>query len=230
MDAQRSTVMSRAANVRRIDALFLAMETDFLLREQFITGPSQILTEYLAVPPVSDEQAALTDRLVYSVFANPKLLLWFQEYVHRHPDAVPPQGEFLTEFCRATVENDGQEVFAALLEGCTSETRIHGLTDDLLHYFINLHVSHTLCGDGGGSGGGEGDGEAAADQESVGMQARGSTPFVTGITWTTYVHVQQADDQQAISAGFVPPYTAVTLNALARYAVELQARGAFRLG
>ncbi|MFD3970034.1 hypothetical protein [Streptomyces cyaneofuscatus] len=62
------------------------------------------------------------------------------------------------------------------------------------------------------------------------MQARGSTPFVTGITWTTFVHVQQVDDEHAISASFVPPYAAVTLNALARYAVELQARGAFRLG
>jgi hypothetical protein len=62
------------------------------------------------------------------------------------------------------------------------------------------------------------------------MQARGNTPFVTGITWTTFVRVQQTDGDQAISAHFVPPYAAVTLNALARYAVELHARGAFRLG
>ena len=47
--------MSRAATVRRIDALFQAMETDFLLREQFITGPSQILMDYLAIPSVPQE-------------------------------------------------------------------------------------------------------------------------------------------------------------------------------
>jgi hypothetical protein len=218
--------MSRAATVRRIDALFQAMETDFLLREQFITGPSQVLAEYLAGPPVSREQAALADRLVYSVFANPKLLLWFQEYVHRHTDKVPTAGEFLTDFCEATVSNGGRDVVAVLLEGCVAETGIHGLTDELLHYFVNLHVSHTLCGDGDSTG----EGTLEADQENVGMRARGTTPFVTNITWETYTHIQRVDDEQAFSAHFVPPYAAVTLNGLARYAVELQAHDAFRLG
>ena len=216
--------MSRTATVRRIDALFQAMETDFLLREQFITGPSQVLMEYLAGPSVSREQAALTDRLIYSVFANPKLLQWFEEYVHRHTDKVPTGGQFLADFCEATVNHGGQDVVAALLEGCVAETGIHGLTEELLHYFINLHVAQTICRDR------DGDGEPGADQQDVGMQARGTTPFVTSITWTTYVRVQHADGDQAISAQFVPPYAAVTLNGLARYAVELQARDAFRIG
>ncbi|MFE9839154.1 hypothetical protein ACFYP4_29065 [Streptomyces sp. NPDC005551] len=218
--------MSRTATVRRIDALFQAMEGDFLLREQFITGPSQVLMEYLQGPAVSREQAALTDRLIYSVFANPKLLQWFQGYVHHHTDEVPTAGQFLADFCEATVSHGGQDVVAALLEGCVAETGIRGLTDELLHYFVNLHVAHTLCGNGDGSG----SGDPGADQENVGMQARGTTPFVTSITWTTFVHVQQADGDQAISAHFVPPYAAVTLNGLARYAVELRARDAFRFG
>ncbi|MFC8095450.1 hypothetical protein [Streptomyces sp. NPDC057301] len=222
MGAQRSTVMSRTATVRRIDALFQAMETDFLLREQFITGPSQILTEYLAGPSVSREQAALTDRLIYSVFANQKLLQWFQEYVHQHTDHVPTGRQFLADFCEATVKHGGQDVVAALLEGCVAETAIYGLTDELLHYFVNLHVAQTLCGGGNGKPG--------ADQADGGMQARGTTPFVTSITWTTYVRIQQEDGDQAISVHFVPPYAAVTLNGLARYAVELQANDAFRLG
>ncbi|MFD6553276.1 hypothetical protein [Streptomyces sp. NPDC058398] len=227
MGAQRSTVMARAAAVRRIDALFQAMETDFLLREQFITGPSQILMDYLAGPSVPEEQAALTDRLIYSVFANPKLLHWFQEYVHRHTDEVPTGGQFLADFCEATVSNGAQDVVATLLEGCTAESGIYGLTDDLLHYFVNLHVAQTICDDRAAEQGGE----PVADQEDVGIQARaGTTPFVTSITWTTYVHVQQEADEQAFSAHFVPPYAAVTLNGLARYAVELQARDVFRLG
>ncbi|WP_405918219.1 hypothetical protein [Streptomyces sp. NBC_00728] len=217
--------MSRAATVRRIDALFQAMETDFLLREQFITGPSQILMDYLAIPSVPQEQAALTDRLIYSVFANPKLLQWFQEYVHRHTDEVPTGGQFLADFCEAIISQDGQDVVATLLEGSVAETGIYGLTDDLLHYFVNLHVSQTICAERDGKG----DGEAVAAQEDVGIQARGTTPFVTSITWTTYVHVQGEGDQ-AFSAQFVPPYATVTLNGLARYAVELKARDAFRLG
>ncbi|MGW2838872.1 hypothetical protein ACWCWD_13855 [Streptomyces sp. NPDC001493] len=222
MSAHRSTVMSRAAAVRRIDALFQTMETDFLLREQFITGPTQILTEYLGNPSVTPEQTALTDRLVYAVFASPKLLGWFQEYVHRHADEVPTQGQFLTAFCEATVAHDGQDVVAALLEGCAAETGLAGLTDDLLYYFVNLHVAQTICE--------ERDGDTGAGQEEVGIQARGTTPFVTNITWTTYIKARTADGEQAFSSHFVPPYAAVTLNGLARYAVELRAHDAFRLG
>jgi hypothetical protein len=218
--------MSRAATLRRIDALFQAMETDFLLREQFITGPSQILMEYIAGPSVTREQAALADRLIYSVFANPKLLQWFQEYVPRHTDKVPTGGQFLADFCEATVSHGGRDVVAALLEGCVAETGIYGLTDDLLHYFVNLHVAQTLCRDGDARG----DGETGSDQENVVMQARSNTPFVTSMTWTTWTRVLPTDGDQAISADFVPSYAAVTLNALARYAVELQAHDAFRLG
>ncbi|MGW6793885.1 hypothetical protein [Streptomyces chartreusis] len=226
MDAQRSTVMSRAATLRRIDALFQAMETDFLLREQFITGPTQILMEYIAGPSVTSEQSALADRLIYSVFANPKLLQWFQEYVHRNTDKVPTGEQFLADFCEATVSHGGRDVVAALLEGCVAETGMYGLTDELLHYFVNLHVARTLCSDEDATGGGE----TGSDQDNVGMQARSNTPFVTSMTWTTWTRVQPADGDQAISADFVPSYAAVTLNALARYAVELQAQDAFRLG
>ncbi|MFE4695628.1 hypothetical protein ACFRIC_00910 [Streptomyces sp. NPDC056738] len=226
MGTPPSAVISRAATVRRIDALFRAMETDFLLREQFITGPSQILTDYLAGPTVPEEEAALTDRLIYSVFASPKLLQWFEEYVHRHRDEVPTGGQFLADFCEATVSSGSRDVVATLLHGCSAEAGIYGLTEDLLHYFVNLHVAQTIAEERDGRQ----DEEPAADQENVGIQARGTTPFVTNITWTTYVHVQQEDSAQAFSARFVPSYAAVTLNGLARYAVELQARDVFRLG
>ncbi|OKI40123.1 hypothetical protein A6A29_40175 [Streptomyces sp. TSRI0281] len=220
--------MSRAATVRRIDALFQAMETDFLLREQFITGPTQMLMEYLAGPSVSREQAALTDRLIYSVFASPKLLQWFEEYAHRHTDKdkMPAGSQFLADFCEATVSHGGRDVVSTLLEGCVAETGIYGLTDELLHYFINLPVAQTLCGDRAGKQ----DAEPGEGQENVGLMARGKTPFVTDMTWKTWYKIQSADDEQAFSARFAPPYVAVTLNGLARYAVELQAHDALRLG
>ncbi|MDV5142808.1 hypothetical protein R1T08_00310 [Streptomyces sp. SBC-4] len=224
-NAQRSTMMARAANVRRIDALFQAMETDFLLREQFITGPSRILTEYLDVPPVTAEQAACTDRLVYAVFANAKLLQWLQDYVHDHTDRVPTGPEFLADFCEATVGNRGQDIVAALLEGCVTGTGIHGLTEDLLHYFVNLHAAHTLCGDENGRHGGA----QAESPEGVGIEPRGITPL-TSITWTTWIRTTQAEEAHAFGSDFAPPYTTVTLDGLARYAVELRARGALGLG
>ncbi|MEU8758815.1 hypothetical protein [Streptomyces sp. NPDC048659] len=221
--AQGAVMMVRAANVRRIDALFQAMETDFLLREQFITGPSRILTEYLDVPPVTAPQALLTDRLVYTVFANPRLVRWLQDYIHEHTDRVPTGAAFLTDFCAATVSHGGEDVVAALLEGCAAETGIHGLTEDLLHYFVNLHAAHTLCGDERARP----DGEAA--REGTAIEPRGITPL-TSITWTTWIRTTQVEEVHAIGTDFAPPYVTVTLDGLARYAVELRARGAFRLG
>ncbi|MEU2621964.1 hypothetical protein ABZ642_28145 [Streptomyces sp. NPDC007157] len=220
--------MSRAATVRRVDALFQAMETDFLLREQFITGPTHILMEYLAGSSVSPEQEALTDRLIYSVFASPKLLQWFEEYAHSHTEKekMPAGRKFLADFCEATVNHGGRDVVATLLEGCVTETGIYGLTDELLHYFINLPVAQTLYSDRAGKQ----DGDPGEGEENVGMQPRDKTPFVTNMTWKTWYKIQSADDEQAFSSRFAPPYVAVTLNGLARYAVELRARNAFQLG
>ncbi|MFF8835690.1 hypothetical protein [Streptomyces sp. NPDC015130] len=201
------------------------METDFLLREQFVTGPTRILTEYLDVPPVSSQQAVFSDRLVYAVFANPKLLQWFQDYVHGYTDRVPTAAEFLTDFCRATVSHDGHDVVAALLEASAAETGIHGLTEDLLHYFVNLHAAHTLCGPGSGQPAGA----PGESREGVGIEPRGITPL-TSITWTTWIRTTQVEEAHAIGTDFAPPYATVTLDALARYAVELRARGALGLG
>jgi len=42
--------IARAAVLRRFDALFRAMSQDFLLREQFVTDPAQIASEYVYGP------------------------------------------------------------------------------------------------------------------------------------------------------------------------------------
>jgi hypothetical protein len=248
MNGRQSRIMARAGTVRRIDALFRAMQTDFLLREQFITDPAQILTEYLGGTRISPEQSVVTNQLIYAVFANKKLLRWFQDYAHRHIDDVPTTELFLADFCAAAVDHDGRAVVAALAAGCAAGTGVHGLSDDLLHYFINLHAAQVLSGEEVPE---EADAEDEADHDSIAVvrhdEAAGST--LTAVTWTTYttgtgtgtgtgvatrspftaVQLRSADDEVAI-APFIPRYAADTLNALARYAAQLQERGAFEFG
>lgn len=249
MNEEQSKIVSRAGVVRRIDALFRAMETDFLLREQFITGPSEVLAEYLAGAKISPEQSAVTNQLIYSVFANKKLLRWFQEYAQRRIDDVPTTDRFLDDFCEAAVDRGGQAVVAALIAGCAAGTGVHGLSDDLLHYFINLHAAQVLSGERlDETAVGEETASDEADHDSVAVVGRDpAAGTLTAVTWTTYttgtgtgtgtgvatrspftaVAIQAADGDEVMSP-FVPLYAAVTLNALARYAAELQERGAFR--
>ena len=64
--------------VRRFDALFRAMSTDFLLREQFVTDPAQVVSEFVYRTQLEPGVAATINRLVYSVAANAGLLTWIR--------------------------------------------------------------------------------------------------------------------------------------------------------
>ena len=50
--------VARAATMRRIDALFRAMSSDFLLREQFVTDPVQVMWEYGHSSALAPEKAS----------------------------------------------------------------------------------------------------------------------------------------------------------------------------
>ncbi len=253
MSAKHSQLLARAGAVRRIDALFRAMETDFLLREQFITDPTQILTEYMGGGArVSLEQSVVTNRLIYSVFANKRLLRWFQEYAHRHMDNVPTTEQFLSDFCDATVGHDGRSVVAALAAGCAAGTGIHGLSEHLLHYFINLHTAQMLRQDTDDEGpAAEAEAEDEAHHDRIEVIGEEASSTLTAVTWTTYTTGtgtgtgtgvatrspftalrirEQEDAEERVMGPFVPLYAAVTLNALALYAAQLEARGALQHG
>jgi hypothetical protein len=47
-------VLRQAATEHRIDSLFKAMSTDFLLREQFVSDPSQVICDFIFSTRLSD--------------------------------------------------------------------------------------------------------------------------------------------------------------------------------
>jgi hypothetical protein len=110
--------------VRRVDALFRAMSTDFLLREQFVTGPAQVIAEYVQGGALPEHEAAASNQLIYSVMANRGLLIWLRRYAMRHHGSPPSRGRFLRDFSLAIAEHGGHRVIIALLRGMVDKESV----------------------------------------------------------------------------------------------------------
>src|SRR3954447_13483242 len=89
--------------VRRLDSLFRAMATDYLLREQFVTGPSTLIYDYVYGVQLSPEQASVSDQLIYSVMANRPLLTRLYDRVSAG-DVATDRNAFASQFARETAE------------------------------------------------------------------------------------------------------------------------------
>jgi hypothetical protein len=130
--------MRRAAVARRFDALFKAMSTDILLREQFITDPAQILSEYVHGTSLPPQKASVTNQLLYSVLSNPKLLGWLRDYSIKHKGDPPSSQKFMGDFGRAAVESGGHHVVLALIRGAAEKESVFGFDEDLVPIIFDI--------------------------------------------------------------------------------------------
>ena len=64
---RRPMVLRAAAVSHRVDALFKAMSQDYLLREQFVTDPAQVLSDYVDRGQLPEQRASVSNQLAYSV-------------------------------------------------------------------------------------------------------------------------------------------------------------------
>ncbi|MFO0758527.1 MAG: hypothetical protein U0359_18690 [Byssovorax sp.] len=117
-----SPLLQHAAVNRRLTALFKAMASDYLLREQFVTDPAQVLSEYVQGAGVAPGVASVTNQLMYAVMANPKMRSWLNQYSLEHHDEPPPRETFLADFGHAVAQvGDKQLVFALLRSSTESD-------------------------------------------------------------------------------------------------------------
>ncbi|MFI8519932.1 hypothetical protein ACIGEZ_19150 [Streptomyces sp. NPDC085481] len=116
MDLQEhvTSPLRGAAAARRIQALFKAMATDFLLREQFVTDPAQMLAEYVRGERLTDRQADDTNRLIYAVMSNPGLVRWLRDYARRPRNDRARTDHGMAGFGRAVIDNRAESVVTAL--------------------------------------------------------------------------------------------------------------------
>ncbi|MFM0330104.1 hypothetical protein [Paraburkholderia strydomiana] len=223
-----SPVLRRIATVRRVDALFQAMSTDFLLRQQFITNPTHVLFEYVFGTVLPPDRTSASNQLLYSVLSDRKLLSWLHSYSDEHRDDVPSGHQFVTDLADAIAENGSRHAVIALLRSSVEGNGLVGFDEDLLHFFINLRV----LADDGGDGGDGGTGDGGTGDGGTGDGGTGGT--LTAVTWKTYLITRpqmEVDDRFSADQDreFAPRYVMVTLDELAQYAAGLRNGGALEL-
>lgn len=110
------------AVARRVDALFKAMASDFLLREQFITDPSTLINDYVLGGRLAPTQAACWNQLIYAVFANTCLVAWLRQYaVDMRAGYLDQDGQshaFLNDLCAAIASTNAIDVIRSLFLPC----------------------------------------------------------------------------------------------------------------
>jgi hypothetical protein len=120
------TKIDHLAATRRLEALFKAMAADFLLREQFVTDPAQIMAEYILCDSLPRATADLANRFLYSVLANHKLRHWFGTFAADHAGSAVTRKAFLLEFGHAVARHGDEPIIFALMQSSMERDRPTG--------------------------------------------------------------------------------------------------------
>lgn len=110
-----------AASIRRTQALFKSMTSDYLLREQFVTDPSQVAAEYVAGERLPDERAEVANVFLYSVLSSPSLVAWLRENAVEQGGRIKPDEEFLADLAPAIARGGDEQVVSSLILGALSD-------------------------------------------------------------------------------------------------------------
>lgn len=132
MDAYKGSSRKQLALRRRLDALFRALASDFLLREQFITDPAQIASEYISGKRIAPEESAAMNYLIYACLANNYLISWFRDYSMRSDGKAITQQSFVRDFSVAVTEQRAHHVVSALAHFALHDSARITLNEDWL--------------------------------------------------------------------------------------------------
>ena len=228
--------LRRVAIARRVDALFKAMSTDFLLREQFVTDPAQVLSEYLEGARLPPQQASVSNHLLYSVMSNPGLRGWLRDYAMNHRGHLQSRNGFLTAFGKAVIDHGGHNVVLALMNNSVEKEGLFAF-DEVFLYAVYGGVGLPPPDDPG-TGGSEGAGPGGprpvppttGTEMSTGTGTEMSTGTGTEMSTGTGTEMSTGTGTEVSTgtgSGFLGlGYVLVTLEALAEYATRLGQTGA----
>jgi hypothetical protein len=177
--------LRQSATTRRMNSLFKAMSTDYLLREQFITDPSGVVAEYVQGTTLPEETATVSNHLLYSIMSNPDLLRWLRTYASQHAGEFPDRDTFATDFGRAIIENNAHHVVLSLLGSSAEHRGIVSLNESLLPIIVGL-----FNGGGFASGTEMSTGTYATEQSGTHMSTGGAVAGGTEMSTGTYATEQ----------------------------------------
>jgi len=196
--------MHRAAIVRRVDALFRAMSSDFLLREQFITDPAQILSEYVYATKMPPDEASLTNHLIYSIMSSRGLLNWFRDRAFQPHNQMQSDGSFVAEFSHAVVQHGNHNLVHSLIRHSAVSAKVMAFDGLQLSEIIRTVLSsESGTEQSPGGGGTQQSGTHTTEHSTGGGGTRG---------WV-------------LNSLFGDSYAKVTLEALFQYASNLEKLG-----
>jgi hypothetical protein len=140
MTTSRKAVTGRGElrATRRTDALFKAMSSDYLLREQFITDPAQLLHEYVAGGRLDEGTADAANQLVYAVMSNPKTRTWLLEYARRTGGRTPDRHQFAVDFANAVASSGDPLVSLALIRAGSQQANSFVVQADVLRALLGI--------------------------------------------------------------------------------------------
>jgi hypothetical protein len=133
---RRTHMASPMRDKRRVDALFKVLSSDFLLREQFVTDPAQILNEYVSGTRLKSDHAAAANQLVYAVVSNPRLLAWLQGYARSNAE-VPAGDDFIRDFARALARDGDEQTLIAVMRAANDKQNLFTVQADVLRRLIS---------------------------------------------------------------------------------------------
>ena len=230
----------------RSRALFRGMHADPLLREQFVTDPVQVLSDYVYDWKVGPSDASIANRLVYSVLSSRTMLRWLVEYSREAGHRSVSRAGFLEHFGRAVAESgDFRIVFALLASSLTIERSgaieafesfvfaLLQVFNDGMGRFGTAAASGDTSGDtGGNTGGGDTGGSTGGDTggstggDTGGGDTGGSTGGDTGGSTGGIFGGDVAGDFGGVVDPYLPGYAQITIEQLIEYASELVSLGA----
>ncbi|MEU6987837.1 hypothetical protein ABZ946_31155 [Streptomyces sp. NPDC046324] len=235
--------LSDAAAARRVEALFKAMAADFLLREQFVTDPAQILAEYVRGERLERRQAEDTNRLIHAVMSNPGLVRWIRDFARQLRRNRLEPGSGLADFGRAVIDNGAADVVTALVATSGEGTGVVGFDGSLLHVLADSSIfgvatATEVSGTHMSTGGSGTDPLTESSGTHVSLPAEADpltevsgTHMSTGgggtdpLTESSGTHVSLAMSREEAGRTLGNGAGAVALEALMRYSVELRDRG-----
>ena len=216
-----SSMMGVAATARRVDALFKAMSADYLLREQFVTDPSQVLSEYVHGARLSAEAASIRNQLLYAAMSNHRLLAWLHGYATRHGGRMPSPDKFIRDFSRAVVENEGLHIVLALIRASAGGVEVLNVEEALLPAMFAFFRPGGVLASGTEMSTGTDFGTQRSGTERSGGVFAAGTEMSTGTDFGT-----QRSGTERSGIFVAPSYVLVSLEALAQYAAQLRDAGA----
>jgi hypothetical protein len=201
----QALVDARAA--RRTDAMFRAMSTDYLLREQFATDPMQIFCDYVFADQTSGLEEEATNQLIFSVFSNPVLRQWLGAYSRRLGGKSPSRHVFASQFATAIAASRDPLVALALVRGAAADKNLFERQADFFRAVLatmgrGSAASGTEMSPGGGTevspGGGT---EISPGSTSFGVVERLAAELASASRFTAELRRVEADGTEMSPGG-----------------------------